>query len=155
MKILDLTKASLAAVLVAQGAARSQTIYPAPGRNETHQVLSPQEFTTARIANLIRSQVPISNLRVPLLRRMGDGAAIEVQNIMKTRGPLSATEQQNVLQILHKSFELPGAIMKDSNRKPDASLALLQQLSASTTDPAFHGQIVDLRQFILEATLRK
>jgi hypothetical protein len=128
--------------------------YPAL-RQEPHQVLSPQEITTARIANLIRSRVPMSNLRVPLLQRMGDGAAIEVQNIMKTRGTLSATEQQNGLQILHKAFESPGAIMKDSNRKPDASMLLLQQLSESMTDPAFQAQIVATRQFILEATLRK
>jgi hypothetical protein len=154
VKLLDLAKTFMVVVLLTQGIAQAQTQYPAL-RNEPHRLETPPELTTARIANLIRSRVPISNLRVPLLQRMGDGAAIEAQNIMKTRGPLSPTEQQNVLQILHKAFELPGAIMKDSNRKPDASMSLLEQLSASTADPAFHGQIVDTRQFIFEATLRK
>jgi hypothetical protein len=144
----------MAVVLLTQGIAQAQTQYPAL-RHEAHPQHSPEELTTARIANLIRSPSPISNLRVPLLHRMGDGAAITVQNIMKTRGPLSPTEQQNVLQILHKAFELPGAIIKDPNRKLDASMLLLQQLSASTTDPAFQAQIVDMRQFILEATLRR
>ena len=154
MKILDLTKTSMAVVLLLQGIAQAQTQYPAL-RNEPRRVPSPEEMITARVANLIRSRVPISNLPVPMLHRMGDAAAKEVQNIMKTRGPLTPTEQQNVLQILHKAFESPRAIMEDSNRKPDASLALLDQLSASTTDPAFQGQVVDTRQSILEATLRK
>jgi hypothetical protein len=69
---------------------------------------------------------------------MGDAAALEIQNIMKTRGALSPTEEQKVLQILHKAFESRGAIMKDSSRKPDASMALLEQMSASTT-PAFQA----------------
>jgi hypothetical protein len=86
---------------------------------------------------------------------MGDGAAVTIQNIMKTRGPLSPTEQQNVLQILHKAFELPGAITKDYNRKPNATMALLQQLEASTTDFAFQTQIEDLKQLIFKATLPK
>jgi hypothetical protein len=154
MKILALTCTFMVVVLLTQGIAQAQTQYPAL-RNEPHRLETPQELTTARIANLIRSRVPISNLRVPLLHRMGDGAAIEVQNIMKTRGPLSPTEQQNVLQILHRAFESPGAIMKDSNRKPDVSMALLQQLSGSATDAALQAQIVDTQQFIFEATLRK
>ena len=81
-------------------------------------------------ANLIRSQLPIPNLRVPWVQRMGDAAAIEIQNIMKTRGALSPTEEQNVLQILPKALASPGAIMKDSSCKPDASMALLEQMSS-------------------------
>jgi hypothetical protein len=74
---------------------------------------------------------------------------------MKTRGRLSFTEQQNVVQMLHKAFESPGAITQDANRKPEASLALLQQLGDSTTDFAFRLRIEDTKQFIFEATLPK
>jgi hypothetical protein len=116
-------------VLLSQSIAQTQTINPAP-RNEPHRFQTPQELTTARIANLIRSQLPISNLRIPLVQRMGDAAAIEIQNIMKTRGALSPTEEQNVLQILPKALASPGAIMKDSSCKPDASMALLEQMSS-------------------------
>lgn len=153
MNIPGSHKTFMVAVLLAQGIAQPQQVtYPAP-RHETHPHHSPEELTSARIANLIRSPSSIANLRVPLLQRMGDGAAVTVQNVLKTRGPLSPTEQQNVLQILHKAFELPSAITKDSNRNPEASMALLQQLSASTTDFAFRLQIEDTKQFIFEATL--
>jgi hypothetical protein len=154
MNIPGLHKSLLVAALLTQGIAQAQNINPAP-QHEAHQHHSPQELTSARIAKLISSPSPIANLRVPLLQRMGDAAAVTVQNIMKTRGSLSPSEQQNVVQILHKAFELPTAITKDSNRKPDASMAMLQQLSASTTDFALRLQIEDTKQFIFEATLPK
>ena len=154
MNIPSLHKTFMVAVLLTQGIAQPQNINTAP-QHQAHQHRSPEELTIARIANLISSPSPIANLRVPLLQRMGDDAAVTVQNIMKTRGPLSPTEQQNVLQILHKAFESPDAIMKDSNRKPDASMVLLQQLSASTTDFAFQTQIEGTKQFIFQATLPK
>jgi len=158
MNIRGLHEISIVAVLLAQGIAQSQTpagiINPGP-RNEPRPHHSPEELTTARIRNMVSSPVPLTTWRVPLLARMGDAAAARIQSILKTRGPLSPTEQQNVVQMLHKAFERPAAITQASNRQPEASLALLQQLADSTTDFAFRLQIEDTKQFIFEATLPK
>jgi hypothetical protein len=84
---------------------------------------------------------------------MGDGAATEIAAILKTRGPLTKTEQQNVAQILHKAFENPGTITVRCNQTtPTDTLALLDQLSAGTTDVGFKQAIGDTRQFVIDAS---
>jgi hypothetical protein len=70
---------------------------------------------------------------------------------MKTRGALSSNEQNNVAQMIHKAFENPRAIMQSANRTPQASLALLDQMSASTVDLDLKKRIADTRQFALNA----
>jgi hypothetical protein len=100
---------------------------------------------------MIRSEVPIETLSIPLLHRMGDGAAVEILKVMKTRGALSSNEQNNVAQMIHKAFENPRAIMQSANRTPQASLALLDQLSASTVDFGLKMRIADTKQFALDS----
>jgi hypothetical protein len=121
------------------------------GDARPHRVLSAQELTTERIRNMIRSEVPIETLSIPLLHRMGDGAAVEILKVMKTRGALSSNEQNNVVQMIHKAFENPRAIMQSANRTPQASLALLDQLSASTVDFGLKMRIADTKQFALDS----
>src|SRR3984885_13652760 len=107
------------------------------------RVLSAQELTTERIRNMSRSDLPIETLSIPLLHRMGDGAAAEILKGMKTRGAPSSNEQNNVVQIIHKVVVRPRAIMQSANRTPQASLALLDQLSASTVDFGLKMRIAD------------
>lgn len=120
-----------------------------------HKVLTASEFTTAMINNMLTTRGSWANMNVPRLCRMGDGAATEILNIMKTRGPLAPYEQQNALLIIHKSFELPSAITIASNRTtPQASFALLDQITASTTDFALKLQIADVKQFVVDTSLK-
>ncbi len=117
-----------------------------------HQPLTAKEMATLMKTNLITSSHPITKLNVPKLRRMGDAASAEVLNILKTRGPLSANEQQNVLQIVHKAFENPAAVRTPVSRiSPQSSLTLLDQLNSSTTDMARKTQIIETREFVLTA----
>lgn len=124
-------------------------------KHQPPQVLSAQQLTTERIRHMISSKVPLETFTVPLLFRMGDGAAREAIQILKTRGPLIPTEQQNVVQMMHKAFEMPAAIMHISDRTPTSTLALLGQLSVSTQDPGLQSQIADVQQFVLAATAAK
>lgn len=122
-------------------------------KKQPPQTVAGAALTTQMIANLMASPKPINSLNVPRLHRMGDGAAARVLQILKTRGPLSASEQHNVVQIVHKSFEKPSAIMTPANRTmPVASLALLDQVSAGTQDFALKLEIADAKQFVQDAS---
>ena len=137
-----------------QGLDTQPRITSSGGLAPSHKRYTARELTTIRVANMIRSQKSLATLDIPLLRRMGDGAAAEVLSIMKTRGPLSPREQQNVVQIVHKAFERPAAITKVANRtSPQASLELLDRISSATLDFGFKLQIADTRQFVIDATL--
>lgn len=128
-------------------------------KNQPPKVFTPRQFVTEEVRHLMSSATPMTNLNVPLLRRMGDGAAVEIAAIMKTRGPLTKNEQQNVVEMLHKAFESPEAITIQSNQKtPTASFALLDQIAATasaatvaTRDIAFENSIANTKQFIVYA----
>lgn len=128
-------------------------------KNQPPRVFTPQEFVTERLRHLMSSATPLTNIKVALLRRMGDAVAVEIAAIMKTRGPLTKNEQQNVVEMLHKAFESPEAITIQSNQKtPKASFALLDQLAANasaatvaTRDIAFENSIANTKQFVVYA----
>jgi hypothetical protein len=82
---------------------------------------------------------------------MGDHAAVYILQILQTRPPLSDAETQTVLDMLHRSFERPAAIVRSSDRQPTSTLGFLQQLDASTQDFSLKLRIVDTRQFVLAA----
>jgi len=128
-------------------------------KNQPPRVFTPQEFVAERIRHLMTSEVPLTNVNVALLRRMGDAVAVEIASIMKARGPLTKNEQQNVVEMLHKAFESPESITIPSNQKsPTASFALLDEIAATATaapqasrDVAFENSIANTRQFIVYA----
>lgn len=68
------------------------------------------------------------------LSGMGDEAAADVLTILSTSPPLTAAQTQTALDIVHKAFADPGAILAGTNRKPVAALALLQKFQATATD---------------------
>lgn len=123
-------------------------------KNEPRQVFTARQVVTEKIRRLISSPTPLTELSTPpLLHRMGDAAAAVIAEILKTRGPLSKTEQQNVAQILHKAFEHPRSINILSNQTtPRETLALLDQLIAGTTDVDFKQALGDTRQFVIDAS---
>ena len=113
-----------------------------------HQTLTAQQMTTETIRRLIGSSIPLTTNRIPLLHRMGDAAALRVIEILKDHGPLTATEQRNVLDMVHMAFELPDAIMHATDRSPVSSLLLLRRID----DPALQERVAGTRQFITAAS---
>ena len=115
------------------------------------QNLSAQELTTERIKNLIRSEQPLDSMTIPLLARMGDGAAAEIQKAVAAMGTLNARQQANIVVMIHKAFENVGAITQPANRTPQRSEALLDQIASGTQDFSLRLKIADTRQFVESA----
>jgi hypothetical protein len=83
-----------------------------------------------------------------LLAGMGDEAAADVLLILSTRSPLSASEMQTAMDIVHKSFLRPRAIQSVADRKPTASLALLQKFQATAVDQLVKERIAAEKNFL-------
>jgi hypothetical protein len=92
----------------------------------------------------------ISPLQVgdQVLAGMGDEAAADITLISSARSALSAAEMQTVMDIVHKSFVHPRAIQVEANRKPTASLALLQKLELTAVDQLVKERIAAERTFL-------
>jgi hypothetical protein len=84
------------------------------------------------------------------LHRLGDQAAVD---IMRVLGEKTLTEAQmpTVLDMLHKAFERPAAIVNHSNRAPRATSFLLQVLDTSAQDQSIKQRIAETKAFVAVA----
>ena len=58
---------------------------------------------------------------------MGDEAARDITLTLSATTPLTAAQMQTAMDIVHKAFTFPYFIQSAADRKPTASLALLQK----------------------------
>lgn len=154
-----LTYMSVFTALALCSAAYCQTgqplVHNGDGSVRPRHRVSAQEMTNGRIRLMLDSTgTALAAADIPLLRRMGDGAASEVLALTKDRGPLTAVQQANAVAIVRKAFEKPSVITKESNRTPTSSLALLDQIASSSTDFALKLKVADTRQLILAAAAK-
>ena len=118
------------------------------------QTLTAQQ-EAAEIKHMIASSAPPTAQQAPLLQRMGDAAARQITELLRGRAPLSATEQRNVVDMVHMAFEAPAAIMRPADRKPPSSLALLQRIGADLRDPGLQSRLIQTQQFVAAASTAK
>jgi hypothetical protein len=131
----------IAALILASGLAHAQAL-------NTQQ-------ETADIKHMIASSAPPAAAQIAMLHRMGDAAARSVTELLRGRAPLSATEQRNVVDIVHRSFEAPAAIALPTDRKPSSSLALLNRIAAGLQDPSLQPRLLETQQFLASAAQAK
>jgi hypothetical protein len=74
------------------------------------------------------------------LAGMGDEAAADIFEIVRTRPPLSAAETLTALDIVHKAFAIPRALTVEK-RKPIVALRLMETLQLTAVDPAVKERI--------------
>lgn len=80
--------------------------------------------------------------------QMGDETAFYIYTILGKRPPLSPGETQTVLDMVHKSFAIPGAIQNGDDRRPRKSLQLLKMLQATALDQLAKERIVAETTFL-------
>jgi hypothetical protein len=149
---------NIAALMLIAFAATAQTgpvLSGDNGHSRPHQRVSSDQFITARLTLMIESKTPLPSKKIPLLTRMGDGAAIRIGEILKTHGSLTIAEQLNVADMIHHAFEDPAAIMHLSDRSPISSLILLQQLSRTTTDTPLRTRLTETENFVMDVKTSK
>jgi hypothetical protein len=78
---------------------------------------------------------------------MGDFAGMALVKLVGTK-PLTTTEIQTLLDIVHRAFELPQAIVRASNRDPGATLFLLSYLELTTQDEGIKSSIANEREYV-------
>ncbi len=120
--------------------------------SQGHKILSARDTVILELKLMLDRSGPLPNRPIPLLCRMGDGAAVELTKILKTHGPLADAQRDRLVEVIRRSFEVPDAITQPQNRTPTASIALLGSLVTQTTDFAFRSRVEDAEQFILDAT---
>jgi hypothetical protein len=118
------------------------------------QTLTAQQ-ETVEIKHMVASSAPPTALQAPMLHRMGDAAARQIAELLRGRAPLSATEQRNVIDMVHMAFEAPAAIARQTDRKPASSLALLQRIGADLRDPGLQGRLAETQQLVAAASAAK
>jgi hypothetical protein len=83
-----------------------------------------------------------------LLAGMGDEAAADLLIMLASAPPLSVPQMQTAMDIVHKSFFMPRAIQNVADRKPTASLALLQKFQATAVDQTLKERIAAENNFL-------
>jgi len=83
-----------------------------------------------------------------LLAGMGDEAASDILITLGTAPPLSAAQMQTAMDIVHKAFMHPRAIQNLADRKPTASLTLLQRFQATVVDQLVKERIAAENNFL-------
>ena len=115
-----------------------------------HPKYSAVEFRLLTMKRLMERPSPLQ-VGNAQLHRLGDQAAVD---IMKILGGASVSDAQmpTILDMLHKAFEVPKAIILIADRQPKASLFLLGALEGYTQDWNLKQRISEMKQGIQAAT---
>ncbi len=81
------------------------------------------------------------------LNKLGDASAEALTKVLGKKN-LSSAEINQVVLILRLSFDAPGAIEVESDRRPKAALALLKQLNSLKVSPEASKRIRETREFV-------
>ncbi|MBN9663531.1 MAG: hypothetical protein J0H49_35360 [Acidobacteria bacterium] len=114
-----------------------------------HAALSAGEFRLLTIKHLMQQPSPLA-VGNAQLHRLGDQAAADIIKVIGG-GRLADAQMPTVIDMLHKAYERPAAILNPSDRKPTASLFLLNVLESTTQSDSIKARIGDLRQFLQTA----
>lgn len=106
-----------------------------------------QAFRWAATQYYMRFPSPLQ-LGDQVLSGMGDEAARDMLLIIGSAPPLSAAQMQTAMDIIHKAFTLPYFIQSAADRKPVASLALLQKFQTTATDQLVKTRIAVENNFL-------
>ncbi|WP_321474652.1 hypothetical protein [uncultured Paludibaculum sp.] len=121
--------------------------------SEPHRKRSADEFRLVTIAHLMQQPSPLE-VGNTQLHRLGDQAAADIVKILGD-GTLREAQVPIILDMLHKAFERPAAILRPNDRTPGATLFLLRTIAVSSHDPAITQRIEELRQLLAPLSASK
>lgn len=116
------------------------------------QAATPEELSAQMMAHIIGAALSspmAAKLDQSQLKRMGDGAAIEIIKFVGDR-PLTRDEQIAVLTVLRQAYSNP-MVIRPALRKPQATLFLLRHIEAVTHESDVTRQVSDVRKFVIAA----
>lgn len=112
-----------------------------------HKPMNPADLSLFYVERVLHSKDPTHRIGSTQLHRMGDFAGMALVKLVGTK-PLTTTEIQTLLDIVHRAFELPQAIVRASNRDPGATLFLLSYLELTTQDEGIKSSIANEREYV-------
>ena len=134
-------------ILLAAPVASGQNLIINGGLENLHKFdgpTTPEEFHHQVIDHILNSPEPIGSVQ---LGRMGDRAAVYINELLQGRPPLSPSQQYRVVDMLHRAFELPAAISQPG-RQTTATISLLESIRAQTLDFGLKLRISDANDFV-------
>src|ERR1700676_3244042 len=111
--------------------------------------MTSEQYHLLIIKHIMSSPTPIGSVQ---LERMGDQAAVYINQVLQNRPPLTPVEQSTVVDMLHRAFQMPAAI-SPQGRGTAVTVALLDKIAGSTQDFSLRLRIVDTKDFVLAAPL--
>jgi hypothetical protein len=117
--------------------------------SDTHPKRSAQEFRLVVIQRLMERPSPLT-VGDAQLHRLGDQAAVDIMKVLGENA-LGEAQTPTVLDMLHKAFERPAAIVNHSDRAPKAASFLLRVLDAEAQDQIVKQRIAETREFVADA----
>lgn len=102
--------------------------------------LSPEEWRLKVVAHLITLPNPAKGVEF-LLYPMGDEAAVDVIKALGPGAGATPARVESALDIIHKAFEHPEAILNPVDREPRAAMFLLQYFASTSDDQSLQERI--------------
>ncbi len=145
-----LYNAAFVSLLLLPAASQGQSIYYSGDRPPARvKPMTSEQYQLVIIEHIMSSPTPIGSVQ---LARMGDSAAVYVNQVLQNRPSLTPREQSIVVDMLHRAFETPAAI-SPQGRGTAATIALLEKIAGSTQDFSLRLRIADTKDFVSAALL--
>ena len=109
---------------------------------------------TSRMDAIIKSSIRGEPLVVwanelSQIENMGDSVALPIEEIADGNHTLTASQIKRMLAFIREAFVQPKAIVNVANRKPTATLALLDRLDMLTHDTGLLADINAAKQYVM------